>query len=52
MTQHSQSMLYLERMQPDWLLQQQQRGSTLGAGLLLGLDVALPGTLALGYTVG
>jgi hypothetical protein len=56
MTQHSQSVLYPERMQPDWLPQQQQRGPTLGAGLLagllFGLDVALPITLDLGLFSG
>jgi NACHT domain len=52
MTQHSQTVFYLERMQPDWLPPQQHRGPMLGAGLLagllFGLDFALPAVQDIG----
>jgi signal peptidase I len=56
MTQHSQTVFYLERMQPDWLPQEQcwvpRQGMRLMAGLVGGAPIVLAVGLLVGWLAG
>jgi eukaryotic-like serine/threonine-protein kinase len=52
MLAHHQTVLYIERMQPEWLPQAQQRGYVVGMRLLFGLLNGLLGGLGFGLLMG